>query len=275
MTCTGETLDEQVDRLTPPAPDGAVIHPMGRPFKDSGGLRLLRGNLALALKLDGVFDRRDRPSDRTHPGRVLAAGVDTFYLEAGSGPPIILLHGLAMTNASMMSTLAALAKDHRVIAPDLPGFGDTGKPEAAYDPAFFSRWLIAFMDAMKIDRAAIAGNSMGGRIAIETALVAPHRVDKLVLFAPSLAFRNVVPKQIDDATRRARQRGILHVHKSSEIERVQPVGVLLGVDQLDGTVGIEMTGQRQLHDESGASPVVVEDLNLLLEELLSDVGRMV
>jgi pimeloyl-ACP methyl ester carboxylesterase len=153
-----------------------------------GRLRV-RGNLSLVLTLDAVFDRRERPSDRAHPGRVSAAGIDTFYLEAGSGPPVIVLHGLAMTNASMMSTLAALAKDHRVIAPDLPGFGDSGKPDVSYDAAFFSRWLIAFMDAMQLDRAIIVGNSMGGRIAIETALVAPHRVDKLVLLAPSMAFR--------------------------------------------------------------------------------------
>jgi pimeloyl-ACP methyl ester carboxylesterase len=149
----------------------------------------VRGNLALVLKLDGVFDRRDRSSDRPHPKRVSAGGLDTFYLEAGSGPPVIVLHGLAMTNASMISTLAELSRDHRVLAPDLPGFGDSAKPDAAYDPAFFSRWLLAFMDATGIERAHIIGNSMGGRIAIETALVAPHRVEKLALFAPSLAFR--------------------------------------------------------------------------------------
>ncbi len=149
----------------------------------------VRGNLSLALKLDGVFDRRERATDRLRPGRVSAAGIDTFYLEIGAGPPVIALHGLAMTNASMLSTMAALAKTHRVIAPDLPGFGDSGKPDAAYDPAFYARWLIAFMDSVGVDRALVVGNSMGGRIAIETALVAPHRIEKLALFAASLAFR--------------------------------------------------------------------------------------
>jgi pimeloyl-ACP methyl ester carboxylesterase/putative sterol carrier protein len=153
-----------------------------------GRLRV-RGNLSLVLKLDAVFDRRERPSDRVKPGRVSAAGIDTFYLEAGSGPPVIVLHGLAMTNASMIATVAALAKTRRVIAPDLPGFGDSAKPIGPYDPAFFARWLLAFMDATGVARASIVGNSMGGRIAIETALVAPHRVEKLALFAASLAFR--------------------------------------------------------------------------------------
>jgi dihydroxy-acid dehydratase len=58
LTCTGETLAEQVRRLAPPAPDGDVIHPVARPFKTTGGLRLLRGNLAPAggaiLKVAGV-----------------------------------------------------------------------------------------------------------------------------------------------------------------------------------------------------------------------------
>ncbi|HEV3360564.1 MAG TPA: dihydroxy-acid dehydratase [Pseudonocardiaceae bacterium] len=58
MTCTGETLAEQVARLDPPAPDGEVIHPLSAPFKPTGGLRLLRGNLApeggAVIKLAGV-----------------------------------------------------------------------------------------------------------------------------------------------------------------------------------------------------------------------------
>jgi dihydroxy-acid dehydratase len=58
MTCTGETLAEQVARLDPPAPDGDVIHPVAKPFKDTGGLRLLGGNLApeggAILKVAGV-----------------------------------------------------------------------------------------------------------------------------------------------------------------------------------------------------------------------------
>jgi len=75
ITCTGETLAGQVRRLDPPAPDGDVIHSVGKPFKDTGGLRLLRGNLApdggAVLKIagleggleDGVFRGRARVFD--------------------------------------------------------------------------------------------------------------------------------------------------------------------------------------------------------------------
>lgn len=148
----------------------------------------IRGNLALALRLDGV-DTPDRPAHFPRARTVRTADVETFYLEAGTGGAVVLLHGLGATNASMLPTMAALAPGHRVLAPDLPGFGDSEKPVRAYDPAFYARWLVGFLDALGIERAVLIGNSMGGRVAIETALVAPERVDRLVLFAPSMAFR--------------------------------------------------------------------------------------
>ncbi len=152
-----------------------------------GRLRI-RGNLALALRLQGT----EHPSRSPRVPRALtvhALGIDTFYLDAGEGPPVVLLHGLGATNASMLPTLGDLSRDHRVLAPDLPGFGDSGKPIRRYHAAFFARWLVAFLDAVGVQRAHVVGNSMGGRAAIEVALRAPERVDRLVLFAPSMAFR--------------------------------------------------------------------------------------
>jgi pimeloyl-ACP methyl ester carboxylesterase len=148
----------------------------------------IRGNLALALRLEGVDDPA-RPVRFPRARTVRALDLDTFYLEAGSGPPVVLLHGLGATNASMLPTLADLSRDHRVLAPDLPGFGDSEKPVRQYDPDFFARWLVAFLDAVGVPRAVLIGNSMGGRIAIEAGLQAPARVDRLALFAPSMAFK--------------------------------------------------------------------------------------
>jgi pimeloyl-ACP methyl ester carboxylesterase len=152
-----------------------------------GRLRI-RGNLALALRLEGA-DEPGRPVQFPRARTVRAGEIDTFYLDAGAGPAAVLLHGLGATNASMLPTVAALAGDHRVLAPDLPGFGDSGKPVRAYDPAFYARWLRSFLDTVGVERAVLVGNSMGGRIALELALQAPERVERLVLFAPSLAFR--------------------------------------------------------------------------------------
>ena len=152
-----------------------------------GRLRV-RGNLSLSLRLSGLIGATDRPARFERAAEVAPGGVKTFYLEAGSGPPVILLHGLGATNASMLTTLWELSTDHRVIAPDLPGFGASGKPIRSYNAGFYSDWLLGFMDELKIDRADLIGNSMGGRVAIEAALCAPERVDKLVLLAPSPAF---------------------------------------------------------------------------------------
>jgi len=148
----------------------------------------IRGNLALALKLEGA-DIPERPVHFSRARTVQARELDTFYLEAGTGPAVVLLHGLGATNSSMLPTLAELARDHRVLAPDLPGFGDSAKPVRRYHPGFYARWLVAFLDAVGVRQAVLIGNSMGGRIAIETALHAPERVERLVLYAPSMAFK--------------------------------------------------------------------------------------
>lgn len=110
-------------------------------------------------------------------------------MQAGAGPPVVLLHGLGATKASFLPTIGALAGTHRVIAIDLPGFGDSDKPlAAAYDAPFFARSVVALLDALELDGASLIGNSMGGRVALETGLAHPERVDRIALFAPSLAW---------------------------------------------------------------------------------------
>jgi pimeloyl-ACP methyl ester carboxylesterase len=109
--------------------------------------------------------------------------------QAGSGPPVVLLHGLGATKVSFLPSVAALAGSHRAIAVDLPGFGDSVKPiRAGYDPAYFTRVVVALLDALEIDRAHLVGNSMGGRVALQVGLDHPDRVARLGLLAPSLAW---------------------------------------------------------------------------------------
>lgn len=133
------------------------------------------------------------------PGRLRFARAatplgDLSYLEAGLGEPVLLVHGLGATKASFLPTVAALAGSHRVIALDLPGFGDSAKPlGAAYDPRFFARAVVGLLDAVGIERAHLVGNSLGGRVAIETALRSRSRVESLTLLAPSLAWRRDRP----------------------------------------------------------------------------------
>ena len=111
-------------------------------------------------------------------------------MQAGEGTPVVLLHGLGATKASFLPTLAALAPaGFRVIAVDLPGFGDSDKPlRGAYDAPYFARAIVRLLDALGHDRAHVVGNSMGGRVAIELGLAHSERVDRLGLLAPSLAW---------------------------------------------------------------------------------------
>jgi len=115
-------------------------------------------------------------------------------LSAGAGEPVILIHGLGATKGSFLPTVAALADSFRMIALDLPGFGDSVKPlGAAYHPPFFARAVVDLMDALGLRRAHVIGNSMGGRAALELGLRHAERVGRLVLLSPSLAWRRERP----------------------------------------------------------------------------------
>src|SRR3989440_1838502 len=134
-------------------------------------------------------------SGLTGEGRLRFARVRTRYgrmatMEAGTGRPLVALHGLGGTKISFLPTLAALAPERRGIAGDLPGFGDSDKPLASYDAAFSARWIEALLDALDIDRADILGHSMGGRGALQLGIDRPDRVRSLMLMTPSLAWRS-------------------------------------------------------------------------------------
>ncbi|MDQ1633269.1 MAG: hypothetical protein QOJ32_78 [Frankiaceae bacterium] len=153
----------------------------------------MRGSMALGLQMDGLFAAETRPAQFPRAGLTLAAGIRTAYLEAGpkDAPPVVLIHGLGATNGSMLPTLWDLARDHRVIAPDLPGHGATEAVHDNYDAAFLGRWLSAFFDAVGAERPVLIGNSLGGRTALEAGLEYPDKVGGLVLLAPAVAFRKM------------------------------------------------------------------------------------
>ena len=158
------------------------------------GRVVVRGDLALALQLDGIFTTLTaRPDDHPRAHEAVVMGVRTSWLEAGppDGPPVVLLHGLGATNSSMLPLLADLARDHRVLAPDSPGFGASEAPPSVYSSAWYAAWLDAFQHATRSRGAVLIGNSMGGRIALEAGLTHPGSVRALVLLAPSPAFRRL------------------------------------------------------------------------------------
>jgi pimeloyl-ACP methyl ester carboxylesterase len=128
------------------------------------------------------------------PARLQFASVETRVgklstVAAGRGSPVLCLHGLGATKASFLPTIAALAGDWRVVAVDLPGFGESDKPlRAAYDAPYFAGAVVALLDQLGFDRVHLIGNSMGGRVAIEVGLLYPERVDRMALLGPALAW---------------------------------------------------------------------------------------
>jgi pimeloyl-ACP methyl ester carboxylesterase len=150
-----------------------------------------RGDLDTAIAFEGYFRLPNGrpPMLRVHEVEAGKARIST--ITAGDGlDTVVLLHGLGGTKSSFYETVSALAPDHTVHAIDLPGFGASSKPTIApYDPAWFARSVVRFLDSMGIKRAHLVGNSLGGRVAIEVGLTAPERVASLSLLCPSLAWR--------------------------------------------------------------------------------------
>jgi pimeloyl-ACP methyl ester carboxylesterase len=158
----------------------------------SGDLTV-RGNLALALQLDGLFPGDVSDDTRTFTRSINAGGIETFYLEAGpvDAAPVVLVHGLGATNASMLPLIAALSPDYHVLAPDLPGHGGTQARGDQHRAEFLGNWLLAFLAQTCDEPAVLVGNSLGGRTALEAAFTAPDDVRGLVLLCPAVAFRKL------------------------------------------------------------------------------------
>lgn len=96
--------------------------------------------------------------------RAMAGGLLMHYVEAGTGPAVILLHGFPETWYAWRHQIAPLAKQYRVIVPDLRGYGATGKPVAGYDKRSMANDIRALMQALGIDKAAIIGHDRGARV---------------------------------------------------------------------------------------------------------------
>ncbi len=112
---------------------------------------------------------------------VTAADTKVRYYQAGTGPPVILLHGLGEAAVIWYANVEALAGAHTVYVPDLPGHGASDKPPWEYSLENSVYFLEAFMDALNLERASLVGNSMGGLVALAFALEHPGRLHRLVL----------------------------------------------------------------------------------------------
>jgi pimeloyl-ACP methyl ester carboxylesterase len=149
----------------------------------------ITGELDLAVAFEGLFELPDHRPPLLRMRMVDVGDTCVSTLTIGEGPDVVLIHGLGGAKSSFLDAAAALSADFRVHALDLPGFGSSGKPlRAPYDAGWFADVVLRTMDALGVRRAHIAGNSMGGRVALEVGLCAPERVGGLVLLCPAVAF---------------------------------------------------------------------------------------
>ena len=107
-------------------------------------------------------------------------GLPIAWSEGGAGPPLLLLHGFPQTRAMWARIAPVLAQDHRVICPDLRGYGTSGKPAQVADYSFrrMAQDQVALMAHRGHDRFAVAGHDRGGRVAHRLALDAPDLVTR-------------------------------------------------------------------------------------------------
>jgi pimeloyl-ACP methyl ester carboxylesterase len=115
--------------------------------------------------------------------RVLERWMNVLDYGSGPGEPIIFIHGLSGCWQNWLENIPHFARDHRVIAVDLPGFGQSEMPETEISVSGYADTIDALMTELGIDSAQIVGNSMGGFIGAELAIQYPARVERLVLVA--------------------------------------------------------------------------------------------
>jgi len=108
-------------------------------------------------------------------------GTRIHYLAAGTGEPIILLHGYAQTSHMWRSLMAQLARTNTVIAPDLRGFGQSAKPNDGYDKRTMAQDIHAVAASLGYNRVRLAGHDIGLMVAYAYAAQYPAEVDRIVL----------------------------------------------------------------------------------------------
>ena len=109
-------------------------------------------------------------------------GTRVHYIDVGEGPPVVLIHGFASSLNAWKGLVTALEKNHRVIALDLKGFGWTDRPEGDYSPKAQGKLVFGLLDSLGVDHASLVAHSWGSSVALQMALDAPARIDRIALY---------------------------------------------------------------------------------------------
>lgn len=186
-------------------------------------------------------------------------GLRLHYLDNGSGDAVLFIHGSG-PGASGHSNFKQnypdfAAAGHRVLVPDLPGYGASDKPETDYTLDFFVDALFGLLDALDIPRCTLVGNSLGGAIAIKMALDQPQRIARLVLMAPG---------------------GLMEKEQYYlQMEGIQKMGAAFANGELNDADGMRRLLSLQLFDASQISDETVnERVAVVLEQPRCVLTRM-
>ena len=128
------------------------------------------------------------------------------YVRAGSGPALLLLHGLGCDHTTWEPVIGALARTHTVIAPDLLGHGASDKPRADYSVGGYANGMRDLLTVLGIDSATVVGHSFGGGVAMQFAYQFPERTERLVLVGSGGLGPEVTPAIRGDHHARASSR---------------------------------------------------------------------
>lgn len=154
----------------------------------------IHGDLNEALRLETLFRPPVGSANERAPAQMRQRDtgdgvVETYEAGPAGAPVVVALHGLGASKASLVPLIAGLSRSHRVVAFDFPGFGKSGPPRSGrHDIGALASCVVAVLDAVGADRAALVGNSLGGRVGVEVGLRAPERVRALGLLCPAVAF---------------------------------------------------------------------------------------
>ncbi len=130
---------------------------------------------------------------RVQETSVVVHGHSRAFTIAGSGPPLLLLHGIGSNRFTWRPVLPALARKFTVIAPDLLGHGESAKPRADYSIGGFANGMRDLLGVLGMERATVVGHSFGGGVAMQFAYQFPERTDRVVLEASGGLGREVTP----------------------------------------------------------------------------------
>lgn len=113
-------------------------------------------------------------------------GLDISYIKEGDADKTLLfVHGLSSNADAWSKNIAVLKNNYTCIALDLPGYGKSSIPDAAYTPSYFAEILYQFVEKLELDHVILVGHSMGGQASVKFATAHPEIVDKLILVAPA------------------------------------------------------------------------------------------